>query len=669
MNTIRTTTPSRLVNRALLLPVGAGAEKLAARVCDLSQEWLQGDAPAAVVEPDLTAEEVALVLDQLAGQGLVQSLRERGMDLARRNEMELWALIDLTGDAPGVAPEQVYENVQALVEMAWKRLRIQVAVYGLLLAAPAGQTALKPWTDALAPLWENRLSLVGPVNRSHLCLDESAWQERAATGLAALLWSKAPSHSHLGQGHTQKPTPIALGATVWIAPRNRLNEWLSLHFVQGAVRRLLLEEPGAGEERAQSRASTAEQMQGLVKKLSGPPAPRRWGDRRPGLTALVELPETLVGEAERAQKEHVMKAQQGRRRWLQEQMEAWAGSLQEDRRAYLAPTEGWPQLAEYRRWLEARHRKMMAQLPLVESELEGWGERIEQAERATRQAQTELTELCAYFPTPDLRGGLTVLTRPWRLVSWLWAYLHWLPQRAQQLLDGLTRQAEARWQEANWHSLRQFYLAQAQEFRLALDEAEQLGRRLEEMDGRTASRLEGLPMTELHPWTPAGLENLYSRLLADGGACTLAFLSEHPLTEWLEEGTERVESALLAWPTAWLQPLERWTGSDHLVEALPGSALAGWLHEEGQLALPLWPDQALESDGQTENRLLLGAWSQHPEGNDPGHGERLERLQAAAAEALAPVDSSFYGDGVALLRLVVVDLEAEAEAEEEEVDT
>lgn len=706
MKTTQTFPPSRLVTRALVLPVGTGAERLAARVCELSKRWLAGDAPVAVVEAD-SEEGATTALEHLAGQPLAQSLRERGMALARPSEAELWAVIDLTAaEQPNLSPDQAAEQLHRLVEMAWRRLRIQLGVHGLLLATPAEQMALKPWTETLSPLWEKRLYLAGPINQNHLCLAEEEWRERAALGLAALLWSRRPSHSAMGQTPTYRQTFYALGASVWTAPRAEMNQWLSLRFAQRTLERLLKGDSSPEPQHAPERMQAEAQMRGLLGHLSGPPIPLRWGDRRPGLTALASLPQSLVQVAERNRKQREAEAQQGRRRWLAVQMAKGEEERKESATAYLTPTEGWPRLSEYRVRLKTEREEMMVRLQLVQTELEMWGEWLEEAERAVQQAQAELAELCAYFPTPDLRGGLTVLTHPWRLGGWVWAYLRWLPQRAQQLLDGLSRQGEAHWQESNWHALRQFYLAQAQEHQLALDEADGLLKRLAEMEERMAARLAGMDETELTPWTREGLEKLYSSLLADGSLCALAFLSEHPLSEWLTGDAEdplmrgytpremkkglnaddaettdirgfnphqsaqsafyssrQAESALLDWPEAWLFPLERWTGVDHLVEALPCPALSEWMTQAGESALPLWPDQAMESDVQGENRLLLGLWNRHPEGSDSGHGERLERLREAASELPSPVESSFHGDGVALLRLALVDWEVEEEGE------
>lgn len=663
MKSTRTSSPTRLVTRTLLLPVGAGAERLTARVCELSRMWLAGDAPVAMVETD-SEDGAATALEHLAGQPLAQSLSERGIALARPSEAELWAVIDLTAaEQPNLSPDQVAEQLHRLVEMAWRRLRIQMGVHGLLLATPAEQMALKPWTETLSPLWEKRLYLAGPVNQNHLCLAETEWRERAALGLTTLLWSKRPSHSHVGQTPTHRRTLYALGASVWSAPRAGLKWWLSLRFARRTLERLLREDSSPDLQHAPERMQAEAHMRGLLGHLSGPPTPLRWDDRRPGLTALASLPESLAQMVERNRKQREAEAQQGRRRWLAVQMAQGEAKRRERNAAFLTPTEVWPRPAEYRARLETEREEIMAQLQLIQAELEQWGERLEEAEQAAQQAQAELAELCAYFPTPDLRGGLTVLTHPWRLGGWVWAYLRWLPQRAQQLLDALSRQSEARWQEANWHTLRQFYLAQAQEHQLALDEGDGLLKRLAEMEERMATRLAGMEAAELAPWTQEGLETLYGSLLADGSLCALVFLSGHPLTEWLKDDAEAAESVLLAWPEAWLRPLERWSGVDHLVEALPGPALGEWLTQIGESALPLWPDQAMESDGQGENRLLLSLWNRHPEGSDSGHGERLDRLREAAQELPSPVESSFYGDGVALLRLALVDWEVEEEEE------
>lgn len=661
MKTTQLSSQPRLVSRALLLPVGEGARQMAEGVVTISEKWLAGEAPVQIACDQPDAGKLAAALERLTSQELMHTLHGRGIGLVRANEAEVWAIIDLIGDPTGgksdeVAVAEVAEKLETITETAWRQLRIHVAAHTLLLARPADYKHLAAWSKGLATHCPQSIYLAGPVNQAHLSLADENWRTHAATALAGLLWSKAPSHSQLVQEQTREHTLVALGGTAWNTPRVEVMHWLALNFVRRTVARLGQKDTLASNSSHPQFSTDQQYMQDLLAQLTGSPPGLLWGERRPGLAALTELPDTLVREAERAQKQRGTEAQLGRRHWLAAQLEGGSRLQAEVRRAYLHPPEGWPRLAAYQTEVMTRRESLLQQLQNVQNQLEEWGERLAQAEDASRQAQAELTELCALFPTQDLKGAFTALTRPWRLVSWLWAYLVWLPQRAQHLLDSLARQATARWHETNWHTIRQLLLAQAQEWQLALDEAEQLSDLLAQMEEVWAGELAGMAMESVQPWTETTLGTLWNRLLADGSVCALGFLEKTPLCDWLEQDREALQTDLFAWPQPWLAPLERWDGVDFLVEALPGPDLADWLSQMSDTALPLWPDGEMRSGSLGENRLLLGRAPSATEDADPGHGERLERWRDAAGGVPNLVETLFHGDGVALVRLAMVDL-------------
>lgn len=648
---------TRLPSRALLLPVGKGAMQLAKTVIDISEKWLGGEAPVRIASDQPAGDGLAAALERLASQDMMQNLQKRGIGLARPNEAEVWAIIDLTDEGSGeVDVAEVAEKLETITETAWQQLRIHVAANALLLTRPADHKLLVTWYKGLVVQCPQRIYLAGPVNQAHLSLTDENWRAQTATAVAGLLWSKAPSHSQLFQERTDGHTLVALGAAAWNMPRAEVMHWLALSFAQRTVVRLGQEDT-AVHNRPDPHLPIAQQyMQDLLANLSDPPSGLLWGERRPGLATLTELPGGLVREMERVQKQPGAEAQQERRRWLARQLESRSRFQAELRRGHLQPMEEWPQLAAYRTQAATRREGLLQQLQNVQSELEEWGDRLTQAEEASHQAQAALAELCALFPTQDLKGAFMALSHPWRLVSWLWAYLVWLPQRAQQLLDSLTRQATAQWHETNWHTIRQVLLAQAQDCQLTLAESERLSDLLIQMEKGWADEKTGMAVEGVDPWTEGTLDTLWNRLLADGSGCALALLAEYPLTGWLERDREELQAALLAWPQPWLAPLKRWDGVDFLVEALPGSALADWLGQLADLALPLWPDEEMRSGSLSENRLLLGCTPAGAEDTDTGHGERLMRWREAAEVVPNPVETTFHGDGVVLLRLAAVDL-------------
>ncbi|RME51297.1 MAG: hypothetical protein D6790_20135 [Caldilineae bacterium] len=657
MNTPHPRRPSRAVKRVLLLPVGEAAIPVARRIPGLMQAWLHVEPPVALL-PALghspAEDEWAQALDALFSQELVNALAKAGLECERPNELLLWLLVSL-GPEQGtdLAPEQVQAAVEQLTEMAWQRLRVHITPFVLFLAEPTVQEQLMAWCTSTAQVWGPRLYVAGPVTHAHLRLPDEEWCERAATAAAALVLSDPPDSNGLRSLASRGEAAQAVGASVWVAPLAALRTYLAEAFARRVVERL---HAPAGQTPAQDRL--APQLRGVEKEmtalLEGMPAPAmrpNWGARRPGLTALAYLPDSLRREVTQWQEQRQTALRKARRDWLAARLTEWQQALKRTRQEMLTPEQAWPSLQEYKAILQRRREEALRCEQEVEARLAEWGERLEQANHQVERATRRLQEVCELFPTADLSGVLHMLTHPWRVTRWAWAYFVWLPQAGQQLLDALARQSRTRWQEATWHTLRQLYLVMAQDMQLELASLEQI----EEALAQVAQRLQApgrVQVKDLAPWTVPGLEALGQRFLADDAACAWAFLAGVPLPTWPHETPEALADGLIQTAMPRLASLHGWTAVDCIVEALPGEALGPWLAQLAQLAEPLWPDEELRAERQDQSLLLLPPPA--PESADPEQNARRQHFLESAAK---PYSQAFVQtDAIGWLRFAPVDV-------------
>lgn len=658
--------PVRRIPRAILMPVGEEAQSLAERVCDISRAWLNGDPPLVMLAnpggDTETATEASTALDRLSSQEMAADLARRGFVVARTNEIHLWLLVHVGQAEDGShRPQILAQAIAELEELAWQRLRVHTVPHALLLAEPAHQDHLLMWAETLAEACADRIFVAGPVTHDHVRLTQTTWLARSAVGLAALLWSAAPSHSHLTRTLRPGQQIQALGAAAWPSPVSNLNAYLAQAFARRVLDRLgrgpvsstgdTSPHPTAGLMEANS--SPEREVQSLAQAVPPAGGGLRWGNRRPGLMALASLPDDLRRAAERREKQMQLDLRRTRQSWLAERLAHWQGILAQRRQESLAPNQAWPDLAGYEATLHAQRSQALQAGEAVESQLERWGDQVAQAENRVDAAAQALQEVCDLFPTPDLRGAIATLTRPWRIFGWAWAYLVWLPKRAQQMLDAQAQRAQLQWQDANWHVIRQFYLAQAQDLQLELAEVEKV-RAVMEATTQALTSDEMVQTQDLAPWTSATLEDLGDRLFADDALCAWGFLETLPLSRWPTFAGETLAAKLVAWAAPWLAAVDGWTAADCLAAALDDSALEQFVSSLAEEASPLWPDQDLQSGDRQENRFLLPPIQVAEQ--DDGQGQRLQRVQAAAQAVPGAVAAVAHADLAAWVRLAVVDL-------------
>ena len=226
------------LTRALLASTGAQAAAVCERTLQLAADWLAASPPlahwpnasAVAVQPGAAEEEphaaLAALLDRIAQRKLADDLRAAGYELQAPDALLLWLVVsDDAGALPD--PAQLKQAVDLLGELAWRRLRAQVAVKLLVVTEPANDAALTAWRTQIAA---DALHLCSPINLHRLRLSTEEVTEQTATALAALLCGVFPSHTR-----TPGATCVALGAASWRAPVAALRRGLALLSAQHAL--------------------------------------------------------------------------------------------------------------------------------------------------------------------------------------------------------------------------------------------------------------------------------------------------------------------------------------------------------------------------------------------------------------------------------------------------
>ncbi len=631
----------RRIRRAVILMAGPAAEAVAGEMQALSRAWLGAEPPLAAVrcaaqgdaggEEEMAATLSALsqACDCLASGEASGRLRAAGYALARQDEIQLWAVVDITGDLESSTRrlQTLPALLPRLAEAVWRRLRIHVTTRGLLLAEPEAEKLAAKWARALVNAGAEQVFIAGPVDAARLCWEPGAWQARAATALATLLWSDVALQAPAGRLSHEAPAEDgntgeawSIGAAAWQAPLTQIRQQVAVRCAMEIVEQLI------GQERILEDSATSQilvdadlppwEMPGLAVApgrhrliLEGavPPEPPAevWGRQRPAWHALPKLPAVLrTAAGKRAAQAHA-EQYTPRGEWLDGQVTAWKTALEQLRRERLMPAAGWPRAGLYQQELEALTAQLQAACVTIEDWLEEAGQRFAGAETAVAQALLTLEELCAGFPTPTWAAARAILVRPWCWLAIAWAYWIMLPRHAQKYLDAAYHQGQARWLEANAHALRQAYLAMAQVAHDYRDEIKEWVGALGEAQAKLAEQLKELDAPP-EPWAEAELQRLAKSLLPDAWPAALATLCSGGSHERsilngtpqpaVEGGAATLAAAhLLGWVENRLGDLATWTAADCLANTADDVELAQRLGSLADTALPLWPETDQEA--------------------------------------------------------------------------
>ncbi len=613
--------------RAVLASTGAQAAAVCERTLQLAADWL-GTAPplahwtngaAVAAQPGAAAEDephtdLAALLDHIAQRRLADDLRAAGYELQAPDALLLWLVVsDDAGALPD--PARLKQAVDLLGELAWRRLRAQVAVKLLVVTEPANAAALAAWRTQIAV---DALHLCSPINLHRLRLSAEEVTAQAATALAALLCGVFPSH-------TRAPNAacVALGAAGWTAPIAALRRGLALLSARHAVEALAAQlEAGAAEMTPGAPGLALARLPGLEQSdldlaAAAPPplsAPR-WrelGVAWPDLAGLRVAVETRLA---RREERHEQTLRAARHAWLDQRMAAWQALVGEVDRLQQPEGDAPPPLARYCANLQHLAAQLDHELDALATALERSDHRLQEAETQVGAAWDAVETLCGQVPPATGRGVLMAALQPWMWPVWPYAFGVLLPQEGQRLLDAAAYRGKVRWHEANWHVLRQAALAMRQDVNRRRQRLAQLQDGVASLRTYLAAQLTTLALPA--PWDWAALQRLWLAAKTHDAALAAFPAHETPL-DWPAQPYDRCAERLIAHYAGATLFVERWPVLDALAQAfppgtdgaramsdagaenelffdteaaLPAGCLA-WLNGMLESTLPLWPDPA-----------------------------------------------------------------------------
>jgi hypothetical protein len=621
--------PSYRIARALLVPLGPQAETVAQTVLALSQRWLDTPPPLQILSATaLLAHGVDSIeaqrtlyaaADGLADQALFATLRRAGYSLKDEDELAIWLLLDTpspdsspVGDLP--APAEAIALYHAVATAIRQRLHMQAVGHAMLLAEPAAQDLLSPWVTALRQAELQAVYTAGPINCRHLRLSVEAWSERAATALMTLLWSTFPSH-----GHGDEPTLLyAIGAAHWIAPRAAIKQCLATQTASAFVQQCLAHT--ASHRAEQPPLADPEQLFHVLSRTVPQPLSLRL-PRRPSWPTLNGLATHLTTMADQHTMRRGLAQHQSRQRWLANQLDAWRDWFGQLTDGQLVLKPGESSLLQERQTLCTWQQALLRTAALVDQQLEQLGEQLLAAERRVQRTRQQLEALCAELPPPALSPLGLALLQPWRWLSWLWTYGALLPPAQQRLCDALGERARLTWLEANWHAVRQLYLAMLQDLQHAIGQRDRLIAQLQTC-AQILSEQQRTNAEAAAPWSPAGLTRLWRQLCpADLDERFAVFCRDQPLDTWTQLEPAALATALTQVVAPAFAFVDQWSALECLILAFQlestasgnpdDSGLKGlnhrpvpatadldtthqfltWLDDHFDQAAPLWPSQ------------------------------------------------------------------------------
>lgn len=658
----------RRIRRAVILTDGPAAEAVAAETLALSRAWLGVEPPLVVVgsaaqedaEGNVPAALTALsqACARLASGEAIGTLQAAGYILARQDEIQLWLVVDVTNNSAS-RPNRLAEMpalLSRLADTVWRRTRIHITTRGLLLAEPATEELAARWARGLVDAGAEQVAIAGPVDAARVSWVASVWQTRAATALAALLWSDVALQSPSVFASCAAPAADSdatgvwsLGAAAWQAPLVQIRQQVAIRCAMRIVERLI------GKSQTFEVSETSKvfgdddlppwEMPGLAVAperhrlaLEGavPPEPpaQVWGSQRPAWHALAQLPADLCATAEKRAAQAHAEQYTPRGEWLGGQVATWQTALEQVRRERLLPAAGWPAVGLYHQELAALAAQLQTACATIEDWLEAAGQRFERAAAGAAQARQALEALCATFPAPTRAAAWTTVLRPWRWLEIAWAYGIVLPRYVQKYLNAAYQQGQARWTEANTHALRQAHLAMAQVTHDQQAALQKLCAALTAAQADLAAQLEGLAAAP-EPWDESELQRLAESLLPEAWPDAWTLDSQVSLVPGapVVSGTcspdagGPLAATILGWVEEQLGELAAWTAADCLANPADDAELVQRLGSLAEAAVPLWPGADQEAD--------VALWLIWPARTDD-HGYHLaEDRSQSALEAWA----------------------------------
>lgn len=598
-----------------------------------------------------------------------------------------WLLLDLWVDqAPALATAVVdqritwaRQQVQRLTVAAYRTHGDNVAIPLLILADPARPADLEACRRRLAPLTGGPFYLLGAAGET---MATSAWQQRAATALAALLWANLPAPP-VALAQTTMPPQVypqvypqfyTVGAVGQPLPTVPLIRMLALLTAQEVVQaRLTPPSDNRGDNRGDATNALAS-LTALVTELlapaeTGPVPPVHLRRTQPRWWRTSARPVAMLlayhQQQQRTQQAAVRQTQTNR---LATQLAQWDTAWQAASRLNARPTTaGVDPLHDVAPFTQLR-RQILTLVQSIDETLATVAATTATHEAATQRECATLTAFCADLPTHSLLGIWHFCRRPRQWPRWLWQLTIGLSWRLRRLSRVVTAQEQTLHQEAAIQQRRQLALAMAQDVQAALVWQQQLQAHLAALvtylDEQITAGLSALPA----PWERTRVEALRQELIRrdlvnrQAGIQALTALLQPTAAEaWVDGAVVAIGESLVEPFATAFSTLQRWSVEAWLRATFPPpsqatsapekgrwsrrlngapspvpTALDQWLDHLLQAADPLWPPLTPAADQPVEQWLLLPTDPQHAPSPEP-HPDLKSWLDARPDRHYQPV--------------------------------
>lgn len=602
-----------------------------------------------------------------------------------------WLLLDLWVDqAPALATAVVdqritwaRQQVQRLAVAAYRTHGDSVTIPLLILADPARPADLDSCRRRLAPLTGGPFYLLGAASET---MATSAWQARAATALAALLWANLPAPS-VAPAQTTMPPQVypqaypqvyTVGAVSRPLPTAPLIRTLALLTAQEAVQaRLAPPDDKRVDHRVDHRVDETNALTSLTALVTellapaetGPVPPVHLRRTQPRWWRTSARPVAMLlayhQQQQRTQQAAVRQTQTNR---LATQLAQWDTAWQAASRLNARPTTtGIDPLHDVAPFTQLR-RQILTLVQSIDETLATVAATTAAHEAATQRECATLTAFCADLPTLSPLGIWHFCRQPRQWPRWLWQLTIGLPWRLRRLSRAVTAQEQTLHQEAEIQQRRQLALAMAQDVQAALGWQQQLQAHLAALatylDEQITAGLSALPA----PWERTRVEALRQELIRRdtvnrqaGMQALTALLQPTAAEAWIDGAAAAIGESLVepfataftslqGWSVeAWLRstfppPSQattapekgRWSRPQKSAPLPAPTALAQWLDHLLQAADPLWPPLTPAADQPVEQWLLLPTDPQHAPSPEP-HPDLKSWLDARPDRHYQPV--------------------------------
>ncbi|MEZ4864392.1 MAG: hypothetical protein R3C14_23970 [Caldilineaceae bacterium] len=640
-----------------LITIGPFAHAIATQTAAVGAAWLSWP-PVIHLFPVGAEGKIAKQMGNLPPSPLAAGATQTNR-LAGEDPLPMWLLLDLCVDQPPAVAAAVVDQritwarqqLQRLLVAACREEGDHAPILLLILADPARQADLEHCRRRLTPLVPGPFYLLGaPIEE----VETPAWQQRAATALAALLWANIPKPSAIFTNRRMEASTVtpahmaipaqfyAIGAASQPLPTTSLIRTLALLTASEAIHARLAPAVTDGPVDESGAPSS---LVHLVTQLFAPeevltseaPPPVRLRRTQPRWwrTSAHPVP-MLLAYHNQQQRIQQVADHKVRSTWLASRLAQWDAAWQSFSRILPRPPDNGVDPLHDTTPLEQLRRQILTLAQEVDEALCALAHTLETHEAQTQRECQQLAAFCAPLPTLSFSGIWHFCRRPHHWPRWLWQLAVGLPWRLHRLSRCLTVQEKTLYQEANLHLRRQLALAMAQDVQLALAWQHELRGHLTALaaylDEQLTVSMQALPA----PWDRERVEALRQQLIRTdevsrqaGMQALSALLQRTAADEWVDGATAAIGENLLEHFAATFVPLQQWSVTAWLRATFPPSsrpetdtpekgrwsrrhngapspaaaAIAHWLDPLLREAIPLWPSSTRLTADQSDHTL------------------------------------------------------------------